>query len=256
PAAPAAGDPMNRTSDEMGNDGNPDWRRFPRHVILGAGREGLFAGLLLIGCIVGLQMSYLLVQAGKLLERTEMEIAVTGAEMRTTLLYSQAVLSSARQTTEIVRRSAEHQMGYYEAVGRRTANLIAEMTFLIRNTEERVEEVTQATNEFLRNEATATAEIAQDFGRVAAQAQGTLAESERLLSDLRQTVAAPEIRGSLEALNASAENLETATAEAAEASRNTAEATGYIRDMLSPTKKSFWRRVLELLIPRPAVSIK
>jgi len=51
-------------------------------------------------------------------------------------------------------------------------------------------------------------------------------------------------------------NLETATAEAAEASRNTAEATGYIRDMLSPTKKSFWRRVLELLIPRPTVSVK
>ena len=220
------------------------------------GRDGLFTGLLLIGCIVGLQMSYLLVQAGKLLQRTEMEIAVTGAEMRTTLLYSQAVFSSARQTSEIVRRSAEHQMGYYEAVGRRTANLIAEMTFLIRNTEERLTEVTQATNEFLRNEATATASITEDVDRVASRADAALAESERLLSDLRQTIAAPEIRGSLEALNASAVNLETATAEAAQASRNTAEATGYIRDMLSPTKKSFWRRVFELLIPRPAVSVK
>lgn len=222
---------------------------------VGKFRSGLVTGALFLCIVLGLQMSYLLVQAGKLLERTEAEIAVTGAEMRTTLLYSQAVLSSTRQTTELVRRSAEHQMGYYEAVGRRTANLIAEMTFLIRTTEERLEEVTQATNEFLRNEATATEEIAQDFGRVAAQADAALAESERLLAELRET-AAPEIRGSLAALNASAVNLETATAEAAEASRNTAEATGYIRDMLSPTKKSFWRRVLELLIPRPAFSVK
>jgi hypothetical protein len=93
-------------------------------------------------------------------------------------------------------------------------------------------------------------------GRAAAQADAALAESERLLSDLRQKLAAPEIASTIEALNASAVNLETATAEAAEASRNTAEATGYIRDMLSPTKKSFWRRVLELLIPRPTVSVK
>ena len=220
---------------------------------VGQFRSGLVTGVLFLCIVLGLQMSYLLVQAGKVLQRTEAEIAVSGAEMRTTLLYSQAMLSSMRQTTEIVRRSAEHQMGYYEAVGRRTSNLIAEMTFLVRSTEKRLEEVTQATNEFLRNEATATAEIAQDFGRVAAQADAALAESERLLAELRQTIAAPEIRGSLAALNASAVNLETATAEA---SRNTAEATGYIRDMLSPTKKSFWRRVLELLIPRPTVSIK
>jgi hypothetical protein len=39
------------------------------------------------------------------------------------------------------------------------------------------------------------------------------------------------------------------------ASANVAEATGYVRDMLSPAKKSFWRKVVELLIPRPQVSV-
>lgn len=219
-------------------------------------RDGLVIGLLLIGCIVGLQTSYLLVQAGKVLQRTEEEIAVTGAEVRTTLLYSQAVLSSARQTTELVRKSAEHQMGYYEALGRRTSLLLANLNILIGNANEHLGELSEAALVTIGTGAHATVSITDDVDRVAARADAALAESERLLYEMRQTMAAPEIRGSLTALHGSAMNLETATAEAAQASRNTAEATGYIRDMLSPTKKSFWRRVLELLIPRPAVSVK
>jgi len=218
-------------------------------------REGLITGLLLTGCIVGLQVSYLLVQAGKVLQRTEEEVAVTGAEVRTTLLYSQAVLSSARQTTEIVRKSAEHQMGYYEAVGRRTSLLLANLNILVGNANEHLDELGEAALATIGTGAQAAARITEDVDRVAEQADSALAESERLLYEMRQTMAAPEIRGSIEALHGSAVNLETATAQAAEASRNTAEATGHIRDMLSPTKKSFWRRMLELLIPRPAISI-
>jgi hypothetical protein len=224
--------------------------------ILKPAREGLLTGLLLIACVVGLQMSYLLVQAGKALQRTEEEIVMTGAQARATLLYSQAVLSSARQTAEIVRRSAQHQVGYYEAVGRRTSLLLANMNILIRNADEHLDQLTEAALVTIESGAHATASITEDVDRVAAQADATLAESERLLSELRQTVASPEMRGSLAALNATAMNLENATAEAAVASRNTAEATGYIRDMLSPTKRSFWRRVLELLLPRPAIAVK
>ena len=172
-----------------------------------------------------------------------------------TLLTAQAVLASVRGTTEQVRRSAEHQLGYYEAVGRRTSNLIAEMTFLIRNADERLEEVSRATNVLLQNGAAATAEAGEDFGRVAAQADATLAESERLLAELRETAAAPEVRGSLEAIEATTKNLEAATGAAAVAAENTAEAAGHLRDMLSPTKKSFWRKLFELLIPRPTIGV-
>jgi len=166
------------------------------------------------------------------------------------------VLASARGTTEQVRRSAEQQLGYYEAVGRRTSNLLAEMTFLIRDANERMEEISHATNVFLQSGAAVTAEAGEDFGGVAAQAEATLAESARLLAELRETAAGPEVRESLDAIEASAKNLETATAEAVEASRNTAEAAGYVRDMLSPKKKGFWRKLFELLIPRPAIAVR
>lgn len=219
-------------------------------------RNGLHAGLLFLAILVGLQASLLLAQVSQTLRAWNDDAVRMNRTAQETLLTAQAVLASVRGTVEQVRRSAEYQLGYYEAVGRRTSNLIAAMTFLIRNTDERLEEITHATNVFLHNEASVTAEAAQDFGRVAAQADATLAESERLLAELRETAAAPEVRGSLEAIEASAKNLSAATAEAAVASRNTAEATGYIRDMLSPKKKSFWRKLFELLIPRPAIVVR
>jgi len=219
-------------------------------------RNCLHAGLLFLLLLLGLQASYLLAQVSQTVRLWNEAALDTNRRAQETLLIAQAVLVSVRGTTEQVRRSAEHQLGYYEAVGRRTSNLIAEMSFLVRNADQRLTEASQATNEFLRAEAALTAEAAQDFSSVAAQAEETLAESERLLAELRETAAAPEIRGSLEAIQASAQNLATATAEAAVAGRNTAEATGYVRDMLSPRKKSFWRWVLELLIPRPTVSVK
>jgi hypothetical protein len=52
-----------------------------------------------------------------------------------------------------------------------------------------------------------------------------------------------------------ADALVIASQKASEATANTAEATGYIRDMLSPHRKSFWRRLLDLLIPRPTVDV-
>jgi len=219
-------------------------------------RNALHAGLLFLAILVGIQLSFLFAQISGTLSAWNDAAMRMNRTAQETLLSAQSVLASVRGTTEQVRRSAEHQLGYYEAVGRRTSNLIAEMTFLIRNTDERLEELTRATNSLLQNGAAATAEAGENFGRVTDQAGSTLAESERLLAELRETAAAPEVRGSLEAIEASAKNLETATAEAAEASRNTAEATGYVRDMLSPTKKSFWRKLFELLIPRPAIAVR
>jgi hypothetical protein len=219
-------------------------------------RSGLGTGLLFLALLVGIQVSFLLAQVSGTLSAWNDAAMRMDHTAQETLLTAQSVLSSVRGTTEQVRRSAEHQLGYYEAVGRRTSNLIAEMTFLIRNADERLEELTRATNALLQNGAAATAEAGKNFGSVTDQAGSTLAESERLITELRETAAAPEVRGSLEAIEASAKNLATATAEAAEASRNTAEATGYIRDMLSPTKKSFWRKLFELLIPRPAIAVR
>lgn len=219
-------------------------------------RGGLGTGLLVLAILLGLQISVLLGQLSEMISTWNETALHMDRAAEETLLTTQSVLMSVRGTTEQVRRSAEHQLGYYEAVGRRTSNLIAEMTFLIRSTNEHMEELTQAANVFLEREAEVTASAAEDFGQVAAQADATLAESGRLMAELREQVTAPEVQGSLEAIEASARNLETATAEAAVASRNTAEATGYIRDILSPKKKSFWRKLFELLIPRPAIAVR
>jgi len=219
-------------------------------------RNGLHAGLLFLAILTGLQVSCLLAQVSQTLSLWNAAAMRMNRTAQETLLTAQAVLASVRGTTEQVRRSAEHQLGYYEAVGRRTSNLIAEMTFLIRNTDERLEEITRASNALLQNGAAVTAGAGEDFRRVTEQADATLAESEQMLAELRGTAAAPEIRGSLEAIAATTKNLETATGAAAIAAENTAEATGYIRDMLSPKKKSFWRKLFELLIPRPAIAVR
>jgi len=218
-------------------------------------QNGLKAGALLLAVLLGLQASFLLAHGAHAISlwsdaalNAQNELTKTLGTAREALLAAQAVLVSARGTTEQVRRSAEYQLGYYEAVGRRTSNLLAETTFLVRKAEERMKEISSASTEFLRKEAALTEEMAEDLGRVAVQAEGTLAESERLLAELRGAAASPEVRGSLAAIEASTKNLEAITAEAAVASRNTAEASGYVRDMLSPTPKSFWRRLLELFI--------
>lgn len=219
-------------------------------------QSGLQAGLLFLAVLVGMQVSFLLAQVSQTLRVWNDAAMRMDRTAQETLFTAQAVLSSVRGTTEQVRRSAEHQLGYYEAVGRRTSNLIAEMTLLSRHTNERLEEVSHATNMFLENEAGVTKQAAEDLGRMTNQADATLAESERLLAELRETAASLEVHESLGAIEASAHNLEAATAEAGEATRNTAEATGYIRDMLSPKKKSFWRKLFELLIPRPAIAVR
>ena len=57
------------------------------------------------------------------------------------------------------------------------------------------------------------------------------------------------------ALVRSTENLERSTANLEKTTAATAEAAGHVRDMLSPRKKSFWRRLLGLLIPRPSIPV-
>ena len=219
-------------------------------------RNALHTGLLFLALLVGIQVSFLVAHLSRTLTVWNDAAMRMNRSAEETLLSAQSVLSSVRGTTEQVRRSAEHQLGYYEAIGRRTSNLLAELMLLIRHTDERLEEITRASNTLLQSGAAATAQAGENFERVANQADATLAESGRLLAELRETAVAPEVRGSLEAIEASARNLETATAQAAEASRNTAEATGYVRDMLSPKKKSFWRTLFELLIPRPAIAVR
>ncbi|MBI3894480.1 MAG: hypothetical protein HY313_00975 [Acidobacteria bacterium] len=212
-------------------------------------REALRIGLLLVGCAIGLQVSYLLAQFGKIGQAAEGEIRATSIQVQNSLLYTQAVLSSARQTIEIVRKSAEQQMGYYEAMGRRSSLVLAELSLLIRHTDELTERITFSSERALESLAAMTNEAAAQTMDVGEQSSALLATATAAIAALQETAESPALPQSLEHLEAASKNVEAAT-QAAE------EAMGHIRDMLSPTKKSFWRRFLELMIPRPTLSMK
>jgi hypothetical protein len=127
-------------------------------------REGLICGLLLIAVIRGLQATYLLAQLGRIGQRVEEQAVANGLQLRTTLLYTQAVLSSIRQTSEIVHRSAEQQMGYYEAMGRRGSLALARLNLLIEHTDDRIERITLAAEQ---SSGKASAAL-EEYGRLAA----------------------------------------------------------------------------------------
>ena len=215
-------------------------------------RNWLVVGLLALGFIVGLQVSYLLVQAGKVLRTAELEMQITSLQTQNTLLYAQAVLSSTRQTTEMVRKSAAYQLGYYEAMGRRSSLALAKLNLLIDHTDDRMERLTVAGEAALvavQDSAGVMSRQAEQLGVVLEAAAKTTAAVGRLAED-------PSIPLALSNLETSTESLVLAGAHTAEATARASEAIGYIRDMVSPAKKSFWRRVLEWMIPRPTVGVR
>ena len=219
-------------------------------------KNGLICGLLLIGCIVGLQASYLLGQLGGKLNATEQELQQTNREAQQTLQDAQAVLTSMRGTTETVRKSAVEQMGYYEATGRRSALALARLELLIEHTDSRMERATEAIE-------TTAAHAAGNLDQIGALAAATRADLDRLtegsagLMDA-STAAVQQLDARLAdaRLDQVATSLVQSSDNTAQATANMAAATGYIRDLLSPAQKRFWRRLLELLIPRPTVGVK
>ena len=219
-------------------------------------RDALRTGLLFLACVAGLQVTYLLAQLSASAHRMETEFMETAQQAQATLLYSQAVLASLRGTTETVRRSAEQQMGYYEAVGRRSALALARLDLLIRHLDARTERITRAvevmavqTGDMSSQVSSVAAALGADAQEVSTQAASLLAASTQAVQDLNTRIADPKLEQIAEAMAASSQNTEQATA-------NVAEATGYLRDMLSPKKKIFWRWLLELAIPRPTVGLK
>ena len=108
----------------------------------------------------------------------------------------------------------------------------ARLAHLTTNMDNRSEQVSQAASHALNNFSVAALTLAGQTDTLGHQANLLLAAS----------------RGTAENLERSAAHLEKTTAA-------TAEAAGHVRDILSPRKKSFWRRLLGLLIPRPSIPV-
>jgi ABC-type transporter Mla subunit MlaD len=205
--------------------------------------------------IVALQVNLVLAQFGEMASATQQELAQTTAEAQAALVDSQAVLASIRGTTETVRKSAVEQMGYYEAVGRRSAEAIARLELLIAHTDTRLERMTGA----LEQASSHASESLDQVGALATSMSGDLdgvaQKSGDLIDQTATTVSQLDRRLADRRIDQITTSLSEASQHTAQATANVAEATGYIRDMLSPARKSFWRRLLELMIPRPTVRV-
>ena len=218
-------------------------------------RNGLACALLASLTVAALQLTFLLAQAGEIARTAENELLRASGQAQATLLYSQAVLASIRGTTETVRKSSIEQMGYYEAVGRRSSMALARLELLIAHSDARMERMTQAlenssarANQSMDQIGSLAVSLREDLHELSAQGTKLAEASTAAVARLDQRLADQRLDQITSSLAASSEN-------AAQATAHVAEATGYIRDMLSPKRKSFWRRLLELLIPRPTVSV-
>jgi hypothetical protein len=210
-------------------------------------RNSLAVAFLLIACIVGLQVSFLLAQADGALQRLELSLG--------------GLLSTAGQTLALARSSLAAQQGYYrdsashvKALTKAAAidaihfgRLIEASQRTMENTDTRIERITAAAESSLDAARAAAATVADQTQSVGNESQTLLKAATETTNSIGNLASDTDLKQSLTNLEASTENLQKTTAAAAEA-------TGYIRDMLSPTKKSFWRRLLELMIPRPTVN--
>ena len=211
-------------------------------------KDGLLAAILLLTCIVGLQINLLLSQAGGALDRLEGSVS--------------SVLSSARQTLDLSRRTLATQQGYYrdsashvKALTRaaaidavRLGRLIDLSQRVVENTDARLGRVSSSAEsslDTLRGAANAVAEQTETVGKKSGGLMDAGAVAVEKAGDL---AANPSLESSLAHLEVSSENLQKTTEAAAQS-------MGYIRDMLSPTKKNFWRRLLEMMIPRPTLRV-
>ena len=211
-------------------------------------RNGLLTSVLLVICIVGIQIGFLLARIGRSLDRLDGSVT--------------SLLSSAQITLDLSRQTLATQQGYYrdsashiKALTRAAAidavrfgRLIDASTSAVENTDARLGRVSSSAEsslEALRGAANSLAEQAETVGSKSEDLidAGTLA-----VEKAGNLAANPSLESSLKHMEASSENLQKTTEAAAQS-------MGYIRDMLSPAKKSFWRRLLEMTIPRPTVSV-
>jgi len=91
--------------------------------------------------------------------------------------------------------------------------------------------------------------------RVNEQVGALSADSRELLAAGTRAVDQVEVRLKDPSLDATVANLAQSSANLERMSRAGAESAEAIRDVLKPTRKPFWRRLLELMIPKPTVRL-
>lgn len=197
-------------------------------------RSSLVLALLVLACVALLQVNFLLAQ-----------LAVSAGEIERA---SVRALADAERTLAIVRQTTERQRGSYENIARHTERSLANLSVLIERTDTRMERLMPAVESTLQEAGRAAQTLSSESEQTGAEVRQLLQTSTEAVTSLNRVASDPAFDESARSLSESSRNLERFSLAAAESAES-------VRDMLSPKKKSFWRRVLELLIPRPTVRV-
>ena len=210
--------------------------------------RALVCACLLVALLAGVRLSTLLSTLEMEARRASGVLHTASAQLQQTLHSAEAVLLSVRSTTEAVRRSSASQLGYYEAIGRRSSTVLAETALLIRHTDARMERLSRQAEMLLEQSRHAVDTASDSLAATAASTAETLSATTAMANSAQAQLESVNIAPLLNNLTIASEHL-SGTAAAAE------QAMGHVRDILSPTQKGFWRRLVEAFIPRPAPSL-
>lgn len=209
--------------------------------------RALVCTCLMVAILLGARLIRLLSIIEAEVSRSSESLNLTTEQIRETLASAQSVLLSVRSTTEAVRRSSVSQLGYYEAIGRRTSYLLGETAILIRQTDARMERLTGQASDLLNQSASGVETVRKAVAATTETASKSLTAATDLAGIAQEKLESANIAPMVANLTTASENL-------AATSAATREAMDQVRMILAPTRKGFWRRLLEAFIPRASDS--
>ena len=207
---------------------------------LGVARNVLLCCLLAILCWAGLELALVLHGVSQAVPRLENRATASLEALDRSLEQTQAVLSSIRGTTEQVRKSAEYQLGYYEAVGRRTSNAIASLQILIDNTDDRLERITLAAERVESDARESVRDTVALAALSAVETRETMDDMQTVLQETGETVEALRARVQDERWDAAVDSFAAANANLKGTTENLEQAAANLRDTFAPKKRRFW----------------
>lgn len=196
-------------------------------------------------------------------------VAGAGWKVVTLLDRVEDSLVLAEDTLRIGRAAMAEQRIYYRALSKmvvldanRLGKTIGSVEQAIRNEDARLAEshrqldqlvaelqhTASAGTETIQQTGAASAALAAQIDALGDSSQRLLAQGTAVLTTVDERLQDPAIAQTSANLAQSAANLERMSAAGAESAE-------HVRDILSPKKRSFWVRLLELMIPRPTVRV-
>jgi len=196
-------------------------------------------------------------------------VGVAGWKLITVLDKVQETLIVAQDALSIGRSAMAEQRIYYRALSKmvvhdanRLGKGIGAAEQAIHNEDGRLAESHQqldrlvaelqrtavAGTDEIQQAGASTATLGQQIEAVSADSRQLLAQGATILDTVDERLKDPALTQTSANLAQSAANLERMSAAGAESAER-------VRDILSPKKRSFWMRLLELMIPRPTVRV-